>query len=286
MTSVLREVMSAFGDLREVKDIFDIENNSSNGSYTTLNKAPSVSFRKVKFSYANSKTILDDISFEIHPGMKIAIVGNSGSGKSTIAKLLYRFYETSSGCIEINNIDIKEFEINFLRKYIGIVPQDIVLFNNTLLYNITYGVSGSKMNSVLKMVKLDSFIDQLLMGLNTLVGERGLKISGGERQRIGIMRVLLKEPSILIFDEATSSLDPCMAQDVQKNINEICQNITTLIITHRLSSARQADKIFVLEGGKVIENGTHDALLSLNGSYKKQWDAQELGEITPQYAYT
>ncbi len=236
-----------------------------------------ITFNNVEFGYDSRRKILDKLSFEITAKKTVAIVGATGAGKSTIAKLLFRFYDVSEGQILIDEQNIREITQTSLQSKIGIVPQHTALFNETLRYNITYGKTDATEIEVLKAVQhahLDSFIDLLPDGLDTLVGEHGLKLSGGERQRVAIARVLLKNPAILVFDEATSSLDTKTEQLIQKNIEEVSSNKTTLIIAHRLSTIVHADQILVLDHGKLVEAGTHNELLKKKGLYKQLWEKQ------------
>ncbi len=236
-----------------------------------------ISFKKVSFTYDNQRNILKDLSFDINPGQRIAFVGTTGAGKSTISRLLFRFYDPSDGQILVDNQDIKTVQQRSLRQAIGMVPQDTVLFNDTLLYNITYGaknVSASDLEEVLERTKLKGFINTLPLGLATKVGERGLKLSGGEKQRVAIARMLLKKPKIFVFDEATSALDNHTEKMVHQNISEISKGYTTLLIAHRLSTVVDADCIFVLNDGKIAEQGTHGELLINKGIYASLWQEQ------------
>jgi ABC-type transport system involved in Fe-S cluster assembly fused permease/ATPase subunit len=237
-----------------------------------------IKFEQVAFGYTpNTRPILQNFTLTIPDKKTIAIVGPSGSGKSTLARLIFRFYDVSSGAILIDNQDIKTITKNSLRKHIAVVPQDIILLNKSLKYNITYGnfnASSQEINQVIQAVHLENLITKLPDGLDTLVGERGVKLSGGEKQRIGIARALLKNPKILMFDEATSSLDTQTEKIVQKNIEEITQNITTILIAHRLSTVIHADMIVVLDKGVIIEKGTHSELLAKKGLYATLWGEQ------------
>lgn len=236
-----------------------------------------INFDKVSFSYDDSRKILNNLSFTIPENKSLAIVGPSGSGKSTIARLLLRFFDVTSGSISIGNQDISRVTKSSLRRCIGVVPQDIVLFNNTLRYNLIYGTFDATEDDIqraIKMAHLESLIHKLPQKLDTAVGERGLKLSGGERQRIGIARALIKNPKILLFDEATSSLDTVTEKEIQSNIEELSKNITTIIIAHRLSTIVHADNIIVLKNGNIVESGKHKQLLDNGGLYYTLWNSQ------------
>lgn len=236
-----------------------------------------VVFDKVCFGYTRDHLILKNVSFAALAGKITAIVGPTGSGKSTIARLLFRFYDVNNGQITINNHDIRCITQQSLHSTIGMVPQDILLFNDTLYYNITYGkidVSKEELDRVITLAHLDSLINSLPKGYNTIVGERGVKLSGGERQRVAIARMLLKQTSICIFDEATSSLDTLTECKIQENIQKVSKHKTTIIITHRLSAVTQADQIIVLHQGAVLESGAHAWLLQYDGLYAHLWHEQ------------
>jgi ABC-type transport system involved in Fe-S cluster assembly fused permease/ATPase subunit len=237
-----------------------------------------ICLENVSFSYKSDRQILHNINLTIPSGKKYAIVGPSGSGKSTISRLLFRFYDIESGSIRIDGQDLREVTQDSLRQVIGIVPQDTVLFNNTIYYNIAYGSPQSteaEVREAAHLAHLDEFISQLPAGYDTLVGERGLKVSGGEKQRIAIARMLLKKPSIMIFDEATSSLDSTSEQAIIKAVKEVSANRTTLIIAHRLSTIIDADGIVVLRHGRIVEQGTHAELLEHRGVYARMWEIQQ-----------
>lgn len=237
----------------------------------------SIRFEKVGFAYDPRRPILQDLDLEIEPGQTVAVVGSSGAGKSTLARLLYRFYDTQSGRICIDDQDIRLVQQDSLRRVIGIVPQDTVLFNDSLAYNIRYGkpdAGDDELWQAIAASRLESLVHRLPDGLNTLVGERGLKLSGGEKQRVAIARAMLKKPAILIFDEATSALDSESERAIQKEIEEVSKGRTSIIIAHRLSTVRHASTIMVLEDGRLVEKGSHAQLLSLRGRYFQLWELQ------------
>ena len=237
-----------------------------------------VEFRNVSFSYEPKRQILFDVGFAIPAGHRVAVVGHSGSGKSTLARLLYRFYDVSRGSIEINKRDIREVKQSSLRAAIGIVPQDTVLFNDTILYNIRYGrpdASDAEVVEAARAAHIHEFIESLPIGYQTMVGERGLKLSGGEKQRVAIARALLKNPRILIFDEATSALDSRAEKAIQAELERVSQGRTTLVIAHRLSTVMDADQILVLGHGRIVERGTHGQLLDVKGEYSRMWALQQ-----------
>ncbi|WCL49362.1 ABCB family ABC transporter ATP-binding protein/permease [Leptospira sp. GIMC2001] len=237
-----------------------------------------IKFESVRFHYDANRTILQNVNFEVLPKQKLAVVGSSGSGKSTIVKLLFRFYDVNEGCISIDGQDIRNISQSSLRKSIGIVPQDTVLFNTTILENIRYGRIDSTMEEIwdaIRLAHLEDFILSLPNQLETIVGERGLKLSGGEKQRIAIARTILKRPHILVFDEATSSLDSQSEQFVLKAIAEVSKGQTSLVIAHRLSTIVDSDAIIVLEQGKIVETGTHDSLIQMNSVYANLWRIQQ-----------
>ncbi len=237
-----------------------------------------IEFVKLGFAYQTERKILHDIQLHIRPGEKLALVGPSGSGKSTLIKLLFRFYDPVSGSVRIDGQDIRHVTQHSLRAALGIVPQDTVLFNDSLRENIRYGQPGASDDEVLqaaKLAHLEGFLAQLPEGLDTQVGERGLKLSGGEKQRVAIARTILKNPRILVFDEATSSLDSRSEQAILAAIRAMSEGRTTLIIAHRLSTVVDADRIVVLQNGRVVEEGNHEALLAKNGMYQQLWQAQQ-----------
>jgi ABC-type transport system involved in Fe-S cluster assembly fused permease/ATPase subunit len=236
-----------------------------------------VEFRDVDFDYEPARRILHGVSFTIPAGQRVAAVGHSGAGKSTLARLLYRFYDVSGGAILVNGADLREVGQQSLRAAIGIVPQDTVLFNDTIRYNIRYGrpeASDAEVIEAARAAHIHEFIESLPEGYESTVGERGLKLSGGEKQRVAIARALLKNPRILIFDEATSALDSRAEKAIQAELERIAIGRTTLVIAHRLSTVMDADQILVLAGGRIIERGTHRALLAAGGEYARMWALQ------------
>lgn len=238
----------------------------------------SVRFESVRFGYQPDRTILHDVSFEIPAGHKVAVVGASGAGKSTLARLLFRFFDVDGGRITIDGQDIRTVTQDSLRSAIGVVPQDTVLFNDTLYQNLAYGRPGASEEEVrraAKLAHLDHFIESLPQGYQTRVGEPGLKLSGGEKQRVAIARVFLKNPPILILDEATSSLDSVSEQVILEALREVSEQRTTLVIAHRLSTVRDADTILVMDGGRIMERGTHRELLTAGGRYADLWLRQQ-----------
>lgn len=241
-------------------------------------KSGEVEFKEVEFRYTDERNIINGISFGVPAGKTVAIVGSSGEGKSTISRLLFRFYDTNSGSIEIDGQNIKALTLDSLRSAIGIVPQDTVLFNDTIHYNIQYGRPDATEEEIVhaaQMAKIEDFIESLPNSYESRVGERGLKLSGGEKQRIAIARTILKNPKILIFDEATSALDSQTENEIQASLKEVSENKTTLVIAHRLSTIVDADEILVLKGGKIAEKGKHGDLLDLNGVYAGMWARQQ-----------
>jgi ATP-binding cassette subfamily B protein len=241
----------------------------------------SVSFRHVSFAYDPSRPILHDISFDIPSGKTVAVVGPSGSGKSTLARLLFRFYDVQQGQILIAGQDIKQVTQASVRQAMGIVPQDTVLFNDTVEYNIAYGQPGAtraQVEDAARSAHIHNFISATPKGYDTMVGERGLKLSGGEKQRVAIARTLLKNPPILIFDEATSALDSANERAIQAELQSVAQNKTTLVIAHRLSTVVDAHEILVMDAGRILERGTHAQLLAANGRYAQMWALQQSAE--------
>ena len=240
-----------------------------------------VRFSHVDFAYDAPRQILFGVNFEVPAGHTVAVVGHSGSGKSTLARLLYRFYDVTGGSLEIGGSDIRKLTQGSLRRAIGIVPQDTVLFNDTIRYNIQYGrpeASEAEVMAAARAAQLHEFIAALPDGYETKVGERGLKLSGGEKQRVAIARALLKDPEILIFDEATSALDSKTEKAIQAQLEAAARGRTAIVIAHRLSTVMNADEILVLEGGRIIERGRHNDLLARDGAYAQMWALQQLEE--------
>ncbi|MBY0474466.1 MAG: ABC transporter ATP-binding protein/permease [Nitrosomonas sp.] len=241
-----------------------------------------IHFEHVNFSYEPNRQILFDVSFDIPAGQNIAVVGHSGSGKSTLARLLFRFYDVQSGCILINDQDIRDVTQQSLRTAMGIVPQDTVLFNDSIYYNIAYGrpdATADEVYAAARSAHIHDFIESLPEKYETIVGERGLKLSGGEKQRVAIARTILKNPVMLIFDEATSALDSNSEKRIQVELKRIAKNRTTLTIAHRLSTIADADQILVMDHGRIIERGTHQQLLAMNDQYARMWELQRQQEI-------
>jgi ATP-binding cassette subfamily B protein len=240
-----------------------------------------VRFENVRFAYDPARPILHGISFEIPAGKTVAVVGASGAGKSTLARLLYRFYDVGSGRITIDGQDIRQVTQDSLRRAIGIVPQDTVLFNDTVGYNIGYGRAGAsqaEVEAAARAAHIHEFIAATPKGYATMVGERGLKLSGGEKQRVAIARTLLKNPPVLIFDEATSALDSANERAIQAELKSAAQGKTALVIAHRLSTVADAHEIVVLDAGQVAERGSHADLLALNGRYAQMWRLQQAAD--------
>ena len=278
--TVYREIRQALVDMGEMFDllgqpqeVIDVANAED------LNiKGGQIEFDNVTFGYDPERTILSKLSLKIKKGETVAIVGPSGSGKSTIGRLLFRFYDVNSGSLKIDGQDIRDVTQASVHKSIGIVPQDTVLFNDTIGYNIAYGRDGASEDEIIaaaKSAKIHDFIISLTDGYNTTVGERGLKLSGGEKQRVGIARTLLKNPPILVLDEATSALDTETERNIQDSLRGLGSGRSVITIAHRLSTVVDADQIIVLEQGSIVEKGTHDELLNLNGRYAKMWHIQE-----------
>ena len=277
--TVYREIRQALIDMENMFNLLDEKSNIVNDGNLILSPNKSeIVFSDVKFGYDEKRTILKGISFTVLNGKKVAIVGPTGAGKSTISRLLFRFYDPTEGNITINNQNLREINQESLRQKIGVVPQDTVLFNDTIYYNIAYGnplaVETDVFNAA-KIAGIHDFIESIPDKYETLVGERGLKLSGGEKQRVAIARTILKNPSIFFFDEATSALDSSTEKEIQENLQKISKGKTTLIIAHRLSTAADADNIIVLDKGEIIEEGTHEELIALDKIYKQMWEKQK-----------
>ncbi|MCC7091310.1 MAG: ABC transporter ATP-binding protein/permease [Nitrosomonas sp.] len=281
---VYREIKHSLADMermftlldehREIQDIPDARILDARNA--------TIRFSHVNFGYESNRQILFDVSFDIPAGQNIAVVGHSGSGKSTLARLLFRFYDVQSGKILINDQDIRDVTQHSLRAAIGIVPQDTVLFNDTIYYNIAYGrpeATQEEVHAAAESAHIHDFIQSLPEQYETIVGERGLKLSGGEKQRVAIARTILKNPDILIFDEATSALDSKSEKRIQTELRRIALNRTTLTIAHRLSTIADADQILVMENGRIIERGNHSQLLAAHGVYTQMWELQQQEEI-------
>lgn len=283
---IYAEVRQALIDMENMFDLLQEEQEIvDRPDATALQlRAGEVRFDSVSFGYDERRPILKNVSFTIPAGNTVAIVGASGAGKSTLSRLLFRFYDVSGGAVSIDGQDIRSLKQASLRAAIGIVPQDTVLFNDTLGYNIGYGKTGSSQEEIERAARLahiHEFIVSLPDGYETRVDERGLKLSGGEKQRVAIARTILKNPAILVFDEATSALDTQTEREIQAHLREVSRDHTTLVIAHRLSTVVDADEIIVLEAGEIVERGRHDALLAANGRYAAMWQNQYSEEQQP-----
>ena len=281
---IYREIKQSLTDLERMfmlleknREVADTEN----AQILQLNRPPEVRFENVYFAYEADRPILHGISLSIPAGKTVAVVGPSGSGKSTLARLLFRFYDVQQGAIRIDGHEIRQLTQDSVRKAIGIVPQDTVLFNDTVYYNIAYGntrASREQVEDAARSARIHDFIASTPLAYETMVGERGLKLSGGEKQRVAIARTLLKNPAILIFDEATSALDSSNERAIQTELREAAHNKTTLVIAHRLSTVVDAHEILVLDAGHIIERGTHAQLLAADGRYAQMWSLQQSQE--------
>jgi len=277
--SVYREIQQSLVDMENMFNLLDEKSKVKDSlKQLKINSKTEIKFSNISFGYDERRTVIKDISFEVPNGKKVAIVGPTGAGKSTISRLLFRFYDPTNGSIYINDENINSISQHSLRKIIGVVPQDTVLFNDTIHYNISYGDPKASEDDIINAAKnadIHDFVISLPDGYETIVGERGLKLSGGEKQRVAIARTFLKNPKILFFDEATSALDSTTEKEIQKNLENISKNKTTLIIAHRLSTAAYADNIIVLDKGSIIEQGSHNYLLDLKGKYFEMWEKQK-----------
>jgi len=274
-----REIKQSLADMEKMFALLDQHRDVADASSAQALALASaeLQFTHVDFSYESNRQILFDIDFVVTAGTTTAVVGHSGSGKSTLARLLFRFYDVNSGAILIDGQDVRQVTQISLRNSIGIVPQDTVLFNDSIAYNIAYGRPGAAQDEIIAAAKaayIHDFIVSLPDGYETTVGERGLKLSGGEKQRVAIARTLLKNPAILVFDEATSALDSKAEQAIQLQLKEIARNRTTLVIAHRLSTVADADQILVMDQGRIVERGTHTQLLAAGGVYAQMWERQ------------
>ena len=277
---VYRNIKQSLTDLEQMMGLLKIEPEVEDrpGAPALVVPRGAVAFRHVDFRYDPRRRILGDVDFVVPPGGSVAIVGPSGAGKSTIARLLFRFYDVTDGVIEIDGQDIREVTQDSLRRAIGVVPQDTVLFNDTIYYNVAYGRPGAgraEIEEAARLAHIHDFIAGLPDGYQTMVGERGLKLSGGEKQRVAIARVILKSPRILVFDEATSALDTKTEREIQTSLAEVAAGHTTLLIAHRLSTVVDADQILVLEDGRIVERGGHRELLARGGVYAAMWARQQ-----------
>jgi ATP-binding cassette subfamily B protein len=275
-----REVKQSLADLDRMFDLLGREREVADapGAPDLQVREGAVRFRNVSFAYEPARAILHDVSFDIPAGRTVAVVGPSGAGKSTLARLLYRFYDVTGGAIEVDGHDIRSVTQASLRRHIGIVPQDTVLFNDTVAYNIAYGRPGAsqaEVEAAARAAHIHDFIAGTPQGYDTLVGERGLKLSGGEKQRVAIARTLLKDPPILIFDEATSALDSANERAIQAELRSAAEGKTALVIAHRLSTVVDAHQILVVDRGRIVERGSHAQLLAAGGAYARMWALQQ-----------
>ena len=281
--TVYREIRQALVDMGEMFDLLDQPQEVSDkpDARALVVTGGAVVFEDVRFAYDPARAILKGLSFTLAPGETVALVGPSGSGKSTIGRLLFRFYDVTGGAIRIDGQDLRDVTQTSLHDRIGVVPQDTVLFNDTIRYNIAYGRAGATQADIVaaaRAARIHDFIAALPEGYDTPVGERGLKLSGGEKQRVGIARTLLKDPPILLLDEATSALDSETERDIQSELKMMGEGRSVIIIAHRLSTVVEADQILVLEAGEIVERGTHEALIAKGGRYASMWARQQAEE--------
>jgi ATP-binding cassette subfamily B protein len=283
MGMVYREIKQSLTDIERMMDVLaeSPEVADRPDAVPLVVSAGKIRFENVKFCYEPERLILDGLSLEVPAGKMVAIVGPSGAGKSTVSRILLRFYDVAGGRVTIDGQDIRQVTQLSLRAALGVVPQDTVLFNDTILYNIRYGrpdAADEEVHEAARLAQIDSFIRALPQGYSTMVGERGLKLSGGEKQRVAIARTILKGPPILLLDEATSALDSHTEKEIQDALDRIARTRTTLVIAHRLSTIVGADNILVLDAGRLVEQGTHTELLAKGGLYASLWNRQRQAE--------